>query len=202
MQSPASLAVFFLIAFCASFFVGYAYLRFARRRSLDTNAVLHIRAGSGMYRSRLVAIGRAAWEISAPLQRDSYVPLRVGEDLVIESPAKAGVLIFRSEVVARNLESHSLKIRAPKRLHHLDRRELKRWPHLAGESVKVEGEEGRLIDISQGGARLETEADLSRGERVRVDLPWADSVFAWVLAREGTVARLRFEELMELKAQP
>jgi hypothetical protein len=201
MQSLGSLAIFFSAAFAVAAAVGLiSYRLSSRSRSLAPGAVLKIRAASGVYRSRLIAATGGGWHISAPLQRDSYVPLRVGEELVIESPCADGILLFRTEVVSRDSETHQLSILPAHNMYRIDRRELRRWPHLTGETVKVEGEEGRVLDISEGGARIELPALLHRGERVRIEMPWSDCLFAWVLSCDGAVTRLRFEDLMELRA--
>jgi hypothetical protein len=62
---------------------------------------LRIRADEAVYRSRFLEAGTEGWIFAAPLQRDVYVPLRVGEDLVVEAEEPEGRLIFRAKLVER-----------------------------------------------------------------------------------------------------
>lgn len=203
MQDLVSLIAFFVVGFLLSFGVAWTYVRIATRQRRQAEpvvgAILRIRAGSGMYRSQIVRLGRSAWTISAPLQRDSYVPLRVGEEIVIEAPGKKGALVFRSTVIARDATTHEVVIERPTTVHEVERREHKRWPHLIGQKLTVEGTTARILDISQGGARVETKSRTHRGDRLRIDTPWGQTLYGWVLDSEPGQARIRFEELVEIR---
>jgi hypothetical protein len=153
-----------------------------------------------MYRSKMLLVGKSVWTISAPLQRDSYVPFRVGEEVVIEAAGKRGALIFRSEVVARDAETHELMITRPSEVHEVERREHRRWPHLAGAKILVDGVGGRILDLAQGGARVEVASRLCRGDRLRLETPWGQTLSAWVLDCEPGQVRVRFEELVDPRA--
>src|SRR4051794_19366593 len=85
--------------------VAYALTAFARlARSVPSpipNGQLRIRSGASMYRARFLGETRDGWTFTAPLQRDAYVPLRIGEALVIEAPSERGILRFRTVIIDR-----------------------------------------------------------------------------------------------------
>jgi hypothetical protein len=203
MENLASLILFFVSGFAVALFAGWLYTEAAKRARKQAEpsagAVLRIRAASGMYRSKVLHVGKSVWTISAPLQRDCYVPFRVGEEVVIEAAAKRGALVFRSVIVARDAETHELMIDRPAEVHEVERREHKRWPHLAGTKLQIDGMTAKILDLAQGGARLEVSSRLHRGDRLRVDTPWGQTLFAWVLDAEPGQVRVRFEELVELR---
>ncbi|HWA82493.1 MAG TPA: flagellar brake protein [Fimbriimonadaceae bacterium] len=203
MENLVSLLVFFATGFAVALGTAWLFvkvaLHFRKKLIPPVGSVLRIRASSGSYRSTLMKLGGSVWTISAPLQRDAYVPLRVGEEVVIEAASERGALLFRSTIVARHTHPHSLTIRRPDKIHQIERREHKRWPHLAGEAVKLEGQNGRIIDLSEGGARIQSAYRTYKGDRVRLDLPWGEAIYGWVLSAEGNETRLRFEDLMELR---
>ncbi|HVT10913.1 MAG TPA: flagellar brake protein [Fimbriimonadaceae bacterium] len=203
MENLVSLLVFFATGFAVAVAAAWLFvkvaLHFRQKLIPPVGSILRIRATSGSYRSTLMKLGGSVWTISAPLQRDSYVPLRVGEEVVIEAASSRGALLFRSTIVARHTQPHSFTIRRPEKIHQVERREHKRWPHLAGESVKLEGQNGRIIDLSEGGARIQSAYRTHKGDRVRLDLPWGEAIYGWVLSAEGNETRMRFEDLMELR---
>jgi hypothetical protein len=200
MYDLAILSLFFaagaaLSGAVATFLVRWAEARTARLTpAADTR--LRIRATSGMYRSSFLQAGRSVWSISAPLQRDSYVPLRVGEDLVIEAPHPKGALIFRSKVIGRETMPHCLLIQRPTRIYVSERRNHKRWPEFFGAEVKLSDKAAIVVDLSEAGARFDCETKPAKGQRFRVELPWGANVDGWVLDTEGNRARVRFEELV------
>lgn len=203
MENLASLIIFFATGFVVALTTAWLFvkmtLHFRKKLIPPVGSVLRLRASSGVYRSNLMKLGGSVWTISAPLQRDTYVPLRVGEEIVVEAASKHGALVFRSQIVARHTHPHSFSIQCPDKIHQIERREHKRWPHLSGEPVKLEGQNGRIIDLSEGGARIQSPCRTHKGDRVRLDMPWGQEIYAWVLSSEGNEARLRFEDLMELR---
>lgn len=203
MENLASLLAFFAIGFAIAFTASWILIKAAvhlrNRLNPAPGAILRIRADSGSYRSHMIKLGGSVWTISAPIKRDSYVPLRAGEEVVIEAASKRGALLFRTVILARHAGNHTLTIKRPTRVHLVERREHKRWPHLEGAKVKVEGENAQLLDISEGGARIKTGFRLHKGDRVRVDMPWCEAMFGWVLSSEAGETRVRFEELMEIR---
>lgn len=202
MENLASLSLFFAVGFIFALSVAWLFVKVAQRVNQQQvprpGAVLRIRASSGMYRSHMVGLSDSVWTISAPIQRDTYVPLRVGEELVIEAACNSGALIFRSQIVAREADSHTLLIQKPSKVHAVERRGHRRWPHLCGAEVKLEGQTSRLIDLSEGGAKVKTGYQTHKGDRVRMNLPDGQEVYGWVISRDGDEARLRFEELLQI----
>src|ERR1044072_9376507 len=160
MQDLVSLILFFATGFTLSFGVAGVKVKIAKRQRKqaepEAGAICRIRAASGMYRSQVVRLGRSAWVVSAPLQRDSYVPLRVGEEVVIEAAGKRAAFVFRSEIIARDATTHELTLTRPDTVHEVERREHKRWPHLVGTKMSIVGVNARILDLSHGGARVET----------------------------------------------
>src|SRR5512141_887054 len=94
-----SIAVFAGAALLAFAFHRWPFKR-AKRLELPEGAVVKLRGRKGMYRSRLIAPSEAGWRIGAPLQRDSYVPLRPGESITVEAATPKGLISFRSQVLA------------------------------------------------------------------------------------------------------
>jgi hypothetical protein len=201
MANLASVSLLYGAGVGAAISISWLFLRLAEvhrvRSEPPVGSTLRIRAASGIYRSQLERLEACYWTISAPLQRDHYVPLRVGEELVIEAATDRGALLFRGEVVERRSDPHVLVIQRPKRIHAVDRRDHRRWPHMQGAALSVEGEHASVVNLSEGGARLQTSLRVKRGERVRIDMPCGREVFGWVLATEGNEHRIRFEELIE-----
>src|SRR4051794_14678642 len=108
MENLASLILFFAAGFGISLGLAWLFVQIvARLRKQPVpipGSILRIRAGSGFYRSHVLDSAGSVWRISAPLQRDAYVPLRVGEEVVIEAAAKNGALLFRTQIVARETD--------------------------------------------------------------------------------------------------
>ena len=202
MENLVSLILFFATGFAVSMGAAWLFVKITLhlRNQLNPSvgAILSVRASSGIYRAHIVKLG-SVWTISAPLQRDNYVPLRVGEEVVIEAASKHGALLFRTEILSRQTNPHCLIVKKPEKIHRIERREHKRWPHLTGSKVKIGGENGQLLDLSEGGARVQTSFRTHKGDRVKLEMPWGQAIDAWVLSREGNEARLRFEELLELR---
>ena len=103
----------------------------------DRGASLRIRASSAVYRSRFLEAGPHGWDFAAPLQRDAYVPLRVGEDVVIEVEETEGRLIFRSKIIARCGETGRMTIARPANVFRTGPRDEFQQPHVrAGISLR------------------------------------------------------------------
>ena len=192
---------YFAIVFALSVGTSYFLTSLKVRRKQGTpieNAVLQIRASSGMYRSRFVGENTVGWIISAPLCRNAYVPIRVGEVLTAWLPTSEGLRSFKAEVLLRDSTTHELTIQKPETMHAVERRQSPRKTSFANALVSVEGEHAQLVDLSEGGARVAAKNRISKGERVRLDLPALGPVFGWTLeskpAAEGYEIRVRFEE--------
>jgi|SRR5579862_4158664 len=198
MQSPGIEVLLCLSGFAAALTVSWLSLRLAlvqrKRMEPSPGAILRIRGAAGVYRSQVLSLSDSEWTISAPLQRDAFLALGMGESVVAEAAFPCGVLVFRSKVISIDARGHSVVLQPPNRIHRLDRRQCKRWPEMAGQGIEIEGQSGQILDLSEGGARIATAYRPNKGERVRLDMPWGEVVYAWVLSREGSEARVRFEE--------
>ena len=86
-------------------------------------ASLRVRASAAVYRSRFLEVTDEGWVFAAPLQRDAYVPLRVGEDVVVEAEEADGRLIFRSEIIHRCAQSGRFTIARPANVFRTDPRD-------------------------------------------------------------------------------
>ena len=205
MQSLASLFLFFAVGFGLAL-AGSCVAALLARRGRSTQvpkvgAKVRIRTGAGVYRSRIRSNDGSTWRVATPVQRDRYVPMREGEEVVIEAAGSKGVLLFRSRVLGEEADAGSLAIQRPDRIHYVERRSARRYPALAGSLGKLEGTEARLMDVSEGGARVCSSARVSKGDRVELELPWGDVLYGWVLSHEGEESRIRFEEPLVVEAR-
>jgi len=202
MQGPIELVGFLAGAFALS--AGLAYFFTGRRKApsatprIGTN--LRLRGTGGLYRAKLLGLEESTWRISGPLSRNNYVPLRVDDRLTVEAPVENGVLIFRTVIQGRDDEQHEFLLAAPEEVKVTDRRSERR--KAVELPVRVEGDEGIILDLTSLGARLVTNRSCSVGERVRLEM--ADSmIYGWVLDFWPTrssdsfreTVRIRFEEV-------
>lgn len=202
-QALASVAA----TFGAGLLGGYWFtrLRYRKRSTPKIGANLKIRTTSGIYRSKLVAIEHGGWRISAPLSRDSYVPFRVGETITVEAPGEHCVYVFKTEVTLRDLDSAEIVLAPPSYLSPQNRRLEQRIP--AEEEVRVDGVSGQLKNLSANGARVWTDGQLQRGDRVRLEMH-DRAVYGWVvdvwpirgISDYRDDVRLRFEEELTFSA--
>ncbi|MBL8040917.1 MAG: flagellar brake protein [Chthonomonas sp.] len=197
----------FATAFVTSLAIGagVSHFRLRRRRHvLDTvrpETIVRLRSLSGMYRARFLTKDRAGIHISSPMQRDFFVPLRVGEEVSIEVPIDKGVVVFKSEVVSRDTGNHTFCLRAPAVPALINRREEARTERFHGEQAFINEEPAELVDVSRSGARLLSFCRHEPGDVVRVAIPRFDaSQLAHVMDctpaplqdRQGFQLRLRF----------
>lgn len=201
------LAFPFAALFTISLAVSYLATRWAMNRKRVKapveNAKLRVRAAAGVYRARFLGEVECGWRMSAPLCRDSYVPLRVGEELTIEAMAEEGVTLFHTVVIDRDAVDHTFTIRRPSQTFFSDRRSESRRGDVAGHAGMIEGLEASLINVSSQGACLASDARVRPGDCVEVSLPWLNGkVAAYVMASEGSQRfkrmRLRFHNPIAL----
>lgn len=204
-MGAAETLVYLLVAFALSATAGYVLTtrkRVRLRVMPEVGATLRLRSTSGVYRSKLIGLAPDAWTLSAPLSRNHYVPLRVGDRVTVEAPVRGGVYLFKTTISDRTTDEHELRILPPMNVLPRDRRELKRYER--HEPAKIEGQPAFLVDISAWGARLKALSRFKPGERIRLDLE-DGMVFAWVLecwpTRHGDewkeVIRVRFESALD-----
>lgn len=187
--------VLFGTSFVGALVAGYLFAFLRRPRFAPASgARLRLAAPHGSFRSRIVEARGALWTIDAPLRRDAYVALRVGERLRVETPAKDGVWVGVAAVEARDAETHRFNLRLVAPLRRVERRSERRHPVNA--EAMLNGVRVVLADLSASGARVVTQGGLPEpGERVLLDLPGKRDVFGYVvgLDRENAVARICFD---------
>lgn len=207
MQDFAALIGYVFVLFAAAMAAGWLItsLKLGKKQieNPEVGTCLRIRGESGMYRTRLIEVRGPFWILSAPLMRDYYVPLRIGEKLNIEVPYENGVLFARSEVKSRDAASHTFIIERPEGAKPIDRRTDPRVCGLSDDTVVIEGVKSSIVNVSMGGLKVKTQRRFLPGERIQIDLPWVGSpIFGWVLESleiaptVGVEARIRFENAL------
>jgi hypothetical protein len=204
MSDIAELIGYFVALFAASMAVAWLVtsLKLWSKRCPEPapGSALRMRGEGGMYRTRVVETRGPFWVLAAPLMRDFYVPMHVGEKLTVEYPMEDGVMFFRSVVRARDAATHTLIIDRPEGGRKTERRTEKRLANPSWGRALVEGIDSTLINVSSGGAKVTTRRGVQIGERVGLRLPWSEElVYGWVLEAIPSVkseveARIRFEE--------
>jgi hypothetical protein len=184
-----------------SFGVAFALTALRRRTQLPDppppNARMRIRTPHGVYRSRFLGADERGWAFAAPLCRDRYVPIRPDEPLVIEVTCDGGVQIFRTVLLERCGDTHTMLVRPPDEVHRRDRRDETRAICDPAIPVQVERSGADLLDVSPLGARIACSDRFRPGERVHIRLPWIEEpICGYVLAvepGERPEIRTRFE---------
>lgn len=157
----------------------------------------------GTYRCYFVRRTKSGLVFSAPLQRDRYVPVKVGDALMVQAPLADGLVTFRSHVSDRNAETHEFTLAMPERIREVDRRSEPRDAQYSGTIVRVNDESASLINLSGSGARIVTNAVIHPGDNIYLDLPSElGTVHGWALeclptnagSRVAQEIRIRFEE--------
>jgi hypothetical protein len=171
-----------------AFAVWFIGSRVARKRptglslTVPPGAVLRLVGPGGAHRCHLLDGGPAGWRVSAPLRADVYVPLRAGDRIWVQAPCEDGLLGFWTIVRSRCASDHSLILDPPRRWKTMERRSEPRLAMPPDTSVEVNGAQGTLIDLSAGGAKVETMARLEPGDPVTLALPKGmGEVSGWAL---------------------
>jgi len=90
----------------------------------------------------------------------------------------------------------------PAKVFLKNRREMPRRFDLEEVRAEVEGQRSVLLDLSSGGARVQTSYGAEQGERRKLELG-GEARYGWVLEAtpefEKTTVRVRFEEPTSLK---
>ena len=207
MQEILILLVSFSAVFALGAIIAKAVTTFRSRTRRDEctpveNAKVRMKTSTALYRCRLISHDRNNWVFTAPMQRDSYVPIAAGEQITCEIVAKGGLIIFSTVVSSRNSIEGSIVVAAPKtvklenRRDQFDRREVDM-------DIVVAGKNGAAIDLSPSGARVKIQGFEREGNMVRIDLPSGESRGAVVVDSKndhmGSVIRLKFDEPIEVK---
>ncbi len=168
MQDLAELIGYFAILFAAAAGMGYwvSQRRLGRPiKALPEGCVVRVKSGNHLYRSRFVESNQEGWVFSAPLSRDRFIPLTIGERIVLETSRPDGLLVFETVVVSRAMHPHTLTVRSPKELRPVNRRREARILGDAWPEVWLGPTPGRLLDVSGSGARV------LAGRRIEVGTP-------------------------------
>lgn len=209
IELTLELTALFAAAALAAYIIHRAPWKKPRTLELADGLQLRLRSPNGMHRTRILAQTERGWRISAPLNRDAFVPIREGESVTVETPTENGLLYFRTHVAGRDVDSHTLEIERPQQWFSSERREAKRLADVNTLSVRLEDTDARLLDLSEHGMRLLVTGRFARGERVGLTVSWTpEPIFAWVLEakpaavgqRQGVDLRLRLEEPLDLAA--
>ncbi len=194
------------VTFAASMAIAYFWA--ARKRKLvvlvpiQENTRVRMVGPGGSYRCYFLRRSKSGLVFSAPLQRDRYIPVRVGETMMVQAPLADCVLTFRAAITGRDQDSHEFTLAFPERIRHVDRRCEPRKTDMAGTIVAINGQPATIVDLSASGARIVSSTDVRPGDAVRVDLPheygtaygWALESFASSLGRTpAQELRIRFE---------
>lgn len=200
-----------LVLFVTSALLAFGLTKWAHRRKtvpvedlqLPGGQTLRLLTASGGYRCHLLDQSPKGLVVSAPLHRDCHVPLRVGEDLVVQSPGFDSLLTFRTKVVERDPLTHQLKLALPSSMRRTDRRCEPRIKNPGDGRAEVNGRSSILCDVSGWGAKILTLEPVRAGDLVNVSLPGDyGTALAYALevrtsAHEGRLCkevRLRFDE--------
>lgn len=209
MQEILLLLGSFSAVFVAGFFaprlmmIARSYLKKESLEPVD-NAKVRMKSASSLYRCRLISHDKEGWTFTAPMQRDIYVPIPIGEEVVCEVVGQNGLLVFKSQVIARRAQEGVIVVAAPKNISLENRRDGDRREGRPMEVI-VAGKNGSVMDLSPGGARVKIRGFEREGNVVRIDLPSGESRGATVVDskndHEGSVIRLRFDEPIMVPAE-
>ena len=167
------------------------------------DAKLKLLTSSGAYRCHVEEVGKDGIVVTSPLYRDAYVPLRIGESVVVQTPHDGALITFRTEITARDAQTHQLTLAMPSTFRRTDRRCEPRLKSVEGKAALINGTKAAMVDVSAWGARILTSEALTPGEMVRVELPSGiGEAMGWVLesipvamgARLTRAVRIRFED--------
>lgn len=189
--------------FAASMAVSYVYGRTRRKPVLlvpiAPNTRVRMVGPGGTYRCVYLGRTRERLLFGAPVQSDRYVPVRIGEAVMVQATIADSMLCFRSCVVDRQSETHQFSLAVPTRIRQVDRRSEPRTSLLDGTIVRVNGEPASICDLSAGGARILSPAPIAAGDAIRMDFPGQPEVYGWALESRDTASgsrevRLCFDE--------
>lgn len=196
----AELVGYVAILFAGSFAFGYVLATRRAAKSLvphpEPGCRVRVRSQDQVYRTRFEAVTPEGWVFSAPLSRDRYVPLRVGERLTIEAACERGLVLWRTEVVARAMDPHTFTVRKPEPARPQNRRREPRMPGLPWPNATLDGHPVELLDVSPRGCRILSEARHTIGDVVQVRLGFCDLPFE---AEVVSVERLFGREQLGLR---
>jgi hypothetical protein len=169
---------------------------------LEENTRVRMVGPGGSYRCYFLRRSKKGLTFSAPLQRDRYIPVRVGESMMVQAPLADCLVTFKSTVESRDAETHEFILAWPKRVRMVDRRAENREATREGSIILVNGEPASVLNLSAGGARLVTAAKIQPGDTLSLELNqdfgmvygWALEVLPSLSGGAAWEVRVRFEE--------
>ena len=209
MQEILTLLLSFSVVFAIGYVVARTFLTLRGRPRKEEfipveNAKVRMKTSGALYRCRLVSHGPKSWIMTAPMHRDNYVPVSVGETVTCEVIAQGGLLLFTSTVIARKSIEGTISIAAPTSVK-LDNRRDKSDRELVDMAVVVSGTSGEVMDLSPGGARVKIKGFQREGNIVTIDLPTGESRAAVVVDSKndhmGSVIRLKFDDPIAMETK-
>jgi hypothetical protein len=206
MSDPNSIVLFTFGAFGAAALLGYAVVRVFGRKRVPIpkqNAILRISSLSSMYRAHFIGELKDGWAFTPPLQRDGLIPIKIGEPITIETVVDGGIAVYRSTLLSRGTHPDCLIVDKPAFWHVENRREDSRIANLGHLSAKLDGDKVSLMDVSACGARIRSQAERSKGDRVHLEIAGMNEPISGYVVdtdRRGDrfFVRMRFEEATDL----
>ncbi len=196
--------------FVASVALGFVVTKVRRRAKRlpipKQNAVLRISTAGCIYRAHFIGERPdGGWAFTPPLQRNSYVPIRPGDYIILETVTDRGMAVYKTSVKERSTTPPMLIAHRPTFWHIEDRRDFARIDEIGHVQAKLDGDKVGLVNMSACGARIRSQARRSPGDRVRLDVAgFGEPIHGYVLDsdRKGDryIIRLRFEEETDLGA--
>ena len=132
-------------------------------------AKVKIRTLSATYHSRFMATTAEGWAIET--LANAIPTIRLGEPTVVEISCPRGVLRFRTELVELRTSHNATIMRPPLETVVGNRRNRRRLVLEERPAVYLDGTRALVHDVSEAGARVSTNHQAHRGERIRVDIP-------------------------------
>lgn len=193
----------FMAAIC-----GYVLVRLRNRPQSHLPAIegctVRIKCDGTLYRTRLTGFQGRDIVVAAPLSRDSYVPMRIGQAATLELLSRSGVLLVQTRLAKRNSSSHELIFEGGHPTSVVERRAVDRIDFKPPARIWLNEANGELLDFSEKGAKAIASGSFFKGERIAVLLPWQeDTLYAWVISVDPDTSgkatlRFLFEERANL----
>lgn len=167
-------------------------------RTLRPTGAVLIKTSSGVYRARFDHAEPGVWVLDAPVQRDSYVPLREGEEVILDAPVAGGAVVFRSVVLERDAVTKQYRFKVPANLHATERREVRR--QALQDECLINGMPGKMLNYSAEGALVLSGLKLKEGQVVHLKVgsqeltgTTLDSAYESFGTNLGGLTRVKFD---------
>lgn len=201
LQNLGLAAMLFIVAAAS----GYVMVRLRNRPESHLPAIdgctVRIKCDGTLYRTRLTGFQGRDIVVAAPLSRDSYVPIRIGQAATLELLSRKGVLLVQTRLSRRNSATHELVFEGGNPTSVVERRATDRLEFAPPSRIWLNEFTGELLDFSEKGAKAVAKGRFFKGERIAVILPWhSDTLYAWIVAVENNgnseshLIRFIFEE--------